>query len=192
MQSTTTTSVQLLFPKAHIWRPDSIIPFVFWQRNSSEVKEEREEIVGRGWGGSEAAWSKPSLLIMCSLPCLTSLTPSLPHANQMSSTADDKLHPNSRSIEFQRLQGSERSTFRVLKTIISATESLWLKSVMDSQAGGSSVYFFKSKTTVNQNYSVAGDFYVSRKCESDYVQVALPTSLHKIGSSWVLWSDKSS
>lgn len=95
VQSTTATSVQLLFPRAHIWRPDSIIPFVFWQRNSSEGE------TGEGGGGyARLPDQSLPLLIMCSLPCLTSLTPSLPHAKQMSSTADDKLHPNSRSIEF--------------------------------------------------------------------------------------------
>lgn len=36
VQSTTATSVRLLFPRVHIWRPDSIIPFVFWQRISGE------------------------------------------------------------------------------------------------------------------------------------------------------------
>lgn len=36
-----------------------------------------------------------SLLIMHGLPCLTSLPECLPHAKQMSSAPDDKLHPGS-------------------------------------------------------------------------------------------------
>lgn len=52
---------------------------------------------------------------------------------------------------------------------------------MDSQAGAGfiSLFRFKSRTTVNKNFSDAGDFYVSHKCESDYVQVALPKLLEK-------------
>lgn len=41
----------------------------------------------------EASDQSLSLLIMRGLPCLTSLLVSLPHAKQMSSAPDDKLHP---------------------------------------------------------------------------------------------------
>lgn len=53
----------------------------------SDASEERGGELGSVW-----SWFL-SLLIMRGLPCLTSLPVSLPHAKQMSSAPDDKLHP---------------------------------------------------------------------------------------------------